>query len=368
MKILKAAEMVRIDRMAIEGIGIPSLVLMENAARGAFEVLRKRFPTAKRVLVVAGRGNNGGDGLALGRMLYLSGCDVDVFLPLGSPKGDADIQLSILRNLGVLPLSKSPDWRCYDLVVDAIFGTGFEPPVRGEAAKVIESINSAGVPVLAVDVPSGLSANTGKLFQPCVKADVTVTFQFPKVCHILYPAAKFCGDVVVKDISIPESLAEDVPREVIEADSLSLPRRERDTYKTKEGHVLIVGGSRGKTGAVIMAALSATRTGSGLVSVGVPEDLNPSVGVPEDLNPVFETALIEEMSLPLPGRGRLSYFAVEKILSLEERFSALALGMGMDRYGHGDGQIRRGTGYCEGSNPRLVQTPSGGCGWTQQSV
>ncbi len=330
MKILKSREMAQIDRMTIEEVGIPSLVLMENAARSAFSVLRKKFPAARKVLILAGRGNNGGDGMALGRILHLRGYSVDVLLPLGDPKGDAQIQLKILRNLGVSPLAERPPWERYDLVVDALFGTGFEPPVRGDVADLVEDLNSAKVAVLSIDVPSGLSADTGKVFHPCVRADVTVTFQFPKICHVLYPAAKFCGEVVVKDISIPSRLADSVKREVIDPLSLSIPHRERDTYKTREGHVLLVGGSRGKTGAVILAALAATRTGSGLVSVGVPEDLND----------IFEKSLVEEMSLPLPGRGRLSYFAVEEILSLQEKFSVMALGMGMDRYEEGQDVVR----------------------------
>ncbi len=330
MKVLKAREMAEIDRRTIEEIGIPSLVLMENAARGVFVTLKSRFPDAKRVVVVAGKGNNGGDGIAVARMLHLNGYRVDVFLPAGEPKVDAKVQLEILRRMGVSPLREKPRWREYDLIVDAIFGTGFEPPARGEFARVIEDINSAPAPVLSVDIPSGLSADTGRVLHPCVRADVTVTFQFPKVCHVLYPASKLCGEVVVRDISIPPQLAEGVRRETIEPSSLKLPRREPDTYKNREGHVLIVGGSRGKTGAVIMSALSATRTGSGLVTVGVPEDLNH----------ILETSLVEEMSLPLPGRSRLSYFAVEEILSLQDRFSVLALGMGMDRYEEGQDIVR----------------------------
>jgi len=330
MKILKSREMAQIDRITMEEVGIPSLVLMENAARSAFSVLRRKFPHARKILVLAGRGNNGGDGIALGRMLHLRGYCVDIFLPLGDPKGDAQIQLKILRNLGVSPLEGKPVWERYDLVVDALFGTGFEPPLRGDVAVLVEDLNSAPVPVLSIDVPSGLSGDTGRVFSPCVKANVTVTFQFPKICHILYPAAKFCGEVAVEDISIPPRLAQDVKREIIDPRNLPVPRRERDTYKTKEGHVLVVGASRGKTGAVILTALAATKTGSGLVSVGVPEDLND----------VFESSLVEEMSLPLPGRGRLSYFAVEEILSLQEKFSVMALGMGMDRYEEGQDVVR----------------------------
>ncbi len=330
MKVLKAKEMAELDRITIEEVGIPSPVLMENAARGVFRVVLERFADTKRILIVAGKGNNGGDGLAVGRMLHLKGYHVDIFLPMGEPKKDAQLQLNILRNLGIKPLEKKPDYKSYNLIVDAIFGTGFEPPARGSIAKVIEDINASGVPVLAVDIPSGLSADTGRLFEPSIRANATVTFQFPKICHVLFPSAKNCGEVIVVDISIPEHLAEGINRETIEPFSLKLPKREKDTYKNKEGHVLIVGGSRGKTGAVIMSAMAATRTGSGLVSVGVPEEINN----------VFENVLIEEMSIPLPGADKLSYFSADEILSMQERFSALAIGMGMDRYEEGQDIIR----------------------------
>jgi NAD(P)H-hydrate epimerase len=329
MKILTSSEMSRIDRTTIEEIGIPSLVLMENAASEVFRAVLDRFPGVRRVLVVAGRGNNGGDGIAVARRMKISGLEVDLYLPLGEPKGDAEVQLGIAKRLGVKVVGK-PDYRSYQLIVDALFGTGFRPPAEGEAGKTIEDMNRSGVPVVSVDIPSGLSADSGRLFEPSVRAVLTVTFQFPKVCHILYPALKRCGEVKVVDISIPPDLAQDVPREVLDLSKVRIPLREPDTYKTREGHALIVGGSRGKTGAVVMAGRAATRTGSGLVTVGVPEELNATV----------ETLLVEEMTLPLPGGDRLSYFCVERILESQERFSVLTIGMGMGRYEEGQDIVR----------------------------
>ena len=325
MQVLKAKEMAEFDRITIEELGIPSLVLMENAARGVFEVILKEFPDAKSILVVAGKGNNGGDGIAVARWLHLNGKKVDIFLALGEVKGDASKQLEIAKRLGIEVFQEKPSFRSYDLIVDAVFGTGFTPPVRGKVAEIIEEINNSGVPVVSVDIPSGLSADTGEVFEPSVRANVTVTFQFPKICHVLFPASELCGKVYVVDISIPRSLAEGIKREVLLPDKLTLYRRKRNTYKTKEGHILIVGGSAGKTGAVVMSAKAATRAGAGLVSVGVPEELNSTV----------ESLIVEEMSIPLPGVERLSYFAVKEILSLQDRHSVLVLGMGMDRYEEG---------------------------------
>ncbi|MDQ7038921.1 MAG: NAD(P)H-hydrate dehydratase [Aquificota bacterium] len=330
MKVLTSSEMKEIDRKTIEEVGIPSLVLMENAASGVLEAILRRFPEVRRILVVAGKGNNGGDGIALSRRMKIKGIETDLYLPLGTPKGDAGLQLRIAKKVGVKVVKGKPKYNSYDLIVDALFGTGFKPPAEGVPAEVIEEINRSDAPVVAVDVPSGLSADTGTLFEPSVKADLTVTFQFPKVCHLLFPAAKRCGEVEVVDISIPNHLAEAVPRETIDVSRLVLPSRERDTYKTREGHVLIVGGSRGKTGAVVMAGKAATRTGSGLVTIGVPEGLNG----------IVESLVIEEMTLPLPKGDTVSYFSVDLILDLQDRFSALALGMGMGRYEEGQDIVR----------------------------
>jgi len=313
------------DKITIENIGIPSLVLMENASRCVFEEIKKNFPQAKNILIVAGKGNNGGDGLAVARHLFLNNYRVDIYLASGEVRGDAKIQLKILENLGLKPLSSKPDFKNYDLIVDAIFGTGFQPPVKGEIGNIIDEINASEVDVISVDIPSGLSADTGEVFSPSIKAKVTVTFQFPKICHVLFPAAKQCGKVVVADISIPSSLASDVKREILTLKHLKLYRREEDTYKTKEGHILIVGGSRGKTGAVAMSAKAATRTGAGLVSVGIPENLDD----------ILETLLIEEMTIPLKGLDRLSIFSVKQIVELQEKHDVLALGMGMERYEEG---------------------------------
>jgi len=313
------------DKITIENIGIPSLVLMENAGRCIFEEIKKNFVHAKNILIVAGKGNNGGDGLAVARHLFLNNYRVDIYLAFGEVRGDAEIQLKILENLGLKPLNSRPNFKNYDLIVDAIFGTGFQPPVKGEIGDLINEINASKVDVISVDIPSGLSADTGEVFSPSIKAKITVTFQFPKICHVLFPAAKQCGKVVTADISIPSSLASDVKREILTLKHLKLYRREEDTYKTKEGHILIVGGSRGKTGAVAMSAKAATRTGAGLVSVGIPENLDD----------ILETLLIEEMTIPLKGLDRLSIFSVKQIVDLQEKHDVLALGIGMERYEEG---------------------------------
>ncbi|ADO45610.1 carbohydrate kinase, YjeF related protein [Hydrogenobacter thermophilus TK-6] len=323
MRILKALEMSQIDSLAIKDIGIPSLLLMENAGLRLVEVIRKEFPHVKKLLFFIGKGNNGGDGLVAVRHLHLLGYKADYFLVFGEDlKGDARLNLEVLKRLGCEPLKDKPS-DDYHLVVDAIFGTGFEPPVRGEARRWIEFINSLGKPVVAVDIPSGLCADSGQDYEPSVRANLTITFQFPKVCHVLYPSAKRCGKVYVANIGIPESLAKHINRHVLE--KVKPLKREPDVHKGNMGHVLLVGSSVGKTGALIMSARAATRTGSGLVSVGVPESLNH----------IFEISLIEEMSLPLEGEERLKEKSADTIISVQENFTAIGVGMGMGRYEEG---------------------------------
>ncbi len=328
MKILKSSEMKWCDEKTIKELGISSLVLMENASRSMVEVLigKNILEGGKKVIVVAGKGNNGGDGLAVARILYLLGLDVRYYLVYGEVRSkDAKTQLKILNELGVKEEKKIANISKYDIVVDAIYGTGFKPPPDEEGAYIIRYINKCGGMVISVDIPSGLSADSCEIFEPSVRADITVTFQFPKVCHAVYPALKRCGEVFVMDISIPPFYAEDINREMILPWDLEIAEREPDVYKNRLGHVLIIGGSEGKTGAVVMSAKSATETGSGLVTVGVPEDLNP----------VFENKLTEEMSLPLPERKFISSSALDYLEDMLPKFSAIALGMGMDVYREG---------------------------------
>ncbi len=328
MKILKSSEMRKLDEKTIKDISIPSLTLMENAARGVISVMLKEglVDRNKKVLIVAGKGNNGGDGLAIARNLHLMGIHVRYFLVYGKVSSkDASLQLDVLQKLGVKEEKDIGSIKDYDVVIDAIYGTGFKPPPDERASEVIRAINGLAKKVVAVDVPSGLSSDSGEIFEPSVSAHLTVTFQFPKFCHCLYPALKKCGDVAVVDISIPSHLAEDIERELILPESLDTPKREADVYKNRMGHVLILGGSEGKTGAVIMGAKASTETGSGLVTVGIPEDLNP----------IIESNLIEEMSLPLPEGKFLSSSALDVIEEFEKKFSAIAVGMGMDVYEDG---------------------------------
>ncbi len=340
MKLLKAQEMAQIDKETIETIGIPGIVLMENASRGVAEVIY-RYVKRSSVLVVCGKGNNGGDGLAAARHLYNLGYEVEVVLTAQpeSLKGDAKKNYEIISKLPVPVHVIDSEERLIELyellkeseiVVDALFGTGLSKPLEGFYADVVDLINRSNRTVVSVDIPSGLSADTGKEIGKHVVADFTVTFAFPKIAHVFPPACENCGRIFVTDISIPE----DVPfligpeRYLLTADEVlfTLPPREIMDHKYTFGHVAVIGGSTGKTGAPCMAAEAVLRTGAGLSTVIVPESLNQ----------IFETKLTEVMSIPIKDEGR-GYFGIEEldaVLKTVEngKFSTVVVGMGLGNH------------------------------------
>ncbi|RMD46431.1 MAG: NAD(P)H-hydrate dehydratase [Aquificota bacterium] len=333
MKVLKAKEMAFADENTIKLTGIPSLVLMENAGRTSAEIILKKFGDKKRFTVVAGSGNNGGDGLVIGRYLLRNGKDVKVFILADSRNKlsqDNLKNLEIFESFGgeVLLVGKDKLGKLRnaikesDVVIDAIFGTGFKPPVKGYREKAIEIINSYAKHIVSVDIPSGLSTDTGKIEGTHIKAELTLTFAFPKLAHILYPASLYCGEVFVIDISIDENYLKEINRFVLTPEMLKLPVRKKDSHKYSYGHVLVIGGSKGKTGAVIMASKAATAAGSGLTTAVVPSSLNS----------IFETSLIEEMTIPVDDiDGFFGKKAKKQILELIKngKFTSVVSGMGM---------------------------------------
>jgi hydroxyethylthiazole kinase-like uncharacterized protein yjeF len=342
MKILTAAQMQRIDRLTTERYGVPSLTLMENAGRGFVEFLKERFSPLgdHRIVIVCGRGNNGGDGMVVARLLHEEGLKPRVLL-LADPnglKGDAAVNWERLKPCGPPEVVEdSAAWRCLKpglqdatLVIDALFGTGLSKPVEGFLAEVIRDMNGAfpQARVVAVDLPSGISADTGELIGECVRADASVTFTAPKIAHVLPPACERVGEWVVKAIGTPaEALVND--REL----QLNLTCREElawlarprpvEAHKGIFGHVLILAGSIGKTGAAAMAAKAALRAGAGLVTVATARNALPiiaSLGMEYMTEPLPETAA-GTISLRALDEGRLDH--------LVEGKSVLAVGPGI---------------------------------------
>ncbi|WP_457625942.1 NAD(P)H-hydrate dehydratase [Persephonella sp.] len=332
MKILKAREMAFCDENSIRLTGIPSLVLMENAGRTASQIILEKLDFQSAV-VVAGSGNNGGDGLVIARYLLLSGKDVKVFILSDTTKKlseDNRKNLEIFETFGgsVSLIGKDKLGKLRnavknsDIVIDAVFGTGFTPPVKGYREKAIELINRYSKTVVAVDIPSGLSTDTGNIEGVHTKADITITFAYPKPAHILYPACEFCGDVYVVDISIDRQYAKAVKRYLLEPYEIVLPERTKNSHKYTYGHLLVIGGSAGKTGAPIMASKSASAAGSGLVTAVVPRELDY----------IFESNLIEEMTIPVDSTdGEFGKKAIRQIKEIirKGKFTSISAGMGM---------------------------------------
>ncbi len=336
MKLVTAAEMRDLDRRTIEEVGVPSLVLMENAGRTTYQILRREFPALSGpVAVVAGRGNNGGDGFVVARYLANDGVPVTVWLlaEKGQVQGDARVNLDILDRMGVEVseiLTEEdlggalPHLSRVELIVDALLGTGLNSPVRGLMAALIGHLNQLRLPILAVDIPSGLSADTGEPLGGAVKADVTVTYGFPKLGQVLPPGRDYVGRLWQVDISIPPALAENIKVELAEARLLRrcLPPRPFGSHKGTFGHLVVLAGSEGKTGAAALAAEGGLRAGAGLVTAACPASLND----------ILEVKLTEAMTLPLPEAAGVRAVGRQALAALREFMTdktALALGPGL---------------------------------------
>jgi len=338
MKVVTAQMMRELDRRTIEEIGVKGLVLMENAGLGTAEAIDENFPGVQfaRVVVIAGRGNNGGDGYVVARHLSSWGAEVLVVLLCRKQEvqGDAAVNLEILGRLGV-EVVEAPDESALDgqadqilgadIVVDAVFGTGLRRKVEGLYARAIDLINGFPGPVVSVDIPSGLNADTGQPMGDAVFADLTVTFGLPKLGHILYPGAIHCGSLELVDIGIPSGVVDeaDIPYSLVERGQIQanfLPRKP-DAHKGSFGHLLVLAGSPGFTGAAIMTGQAAARVGAGLVTVGCPAGVNP----------ILEAHLTEVITRPLPesAAGTFSKKAATQVMDLLKNKSALALGPGI---------------------------------------
>jgi ADP-dependent NAD(P)H-hydrate dehydratase / NAD(P)H-hydrate epimerase len=335
MKIATAKQIRNIDRRAIRKFGIPGSVLMENAATAiAFEM--ERFfegLDGVKVGIICGKGNNGGDGFALARRLRIRGVPVRVCLlaSFAALKGEAKLHLSILRKMDVdvVPNASAPviaeivAWS--DILVDAMLGVGLSSPLKGNYAIASELMNMAGRPIVAVDIPTGINADTGEVMGSAVRADLTVTMVLPKRGLVLYPGAAFAGQVRVADIGIPTEVIE---KEGIRVGLLEhglawglTGERDRDSHKGDFGHLMVIAGSLGKAGAAVMAAKGALRTGAGLVSVAAPIELIP----------VIQQQVMEAMCIPAGESidGTLGIGSENELLKASGNMTACAIGPGL---------------------------------------
>lgn len=340
MKLISAEQMQQADRQAIEQLGIPGAVLMETAGRAAAELLCREFSDLfpGPILVMAGKGNNGGDGYVMARVLLERGWQVQtlVLAEAGSISGDAALMLSILQRLNndicfidnADALTQGFSAANPALLVDALLGTGLTSTVRGLYAEAIELINDSKLPVMAVDIPSGVDGSSGRVLGSAVDADLTVTFDHGKIGHGSWPGAARVGRLEVVEIGIPAVChGSEGPEcrllDVIDAAGL-LPARSASGHKGSFGHLLVVAGSTGKTGAATLAGEAGVRSGCGLITVACPSSVHD----------ILELKLTEAMTAPLSeSDGCLSETCWPELQLLLEGRQALAIGPGL---GQGD--------------------------------
>ncbi|MFH2058978.1 MAG: NAD(P)H-hydrate dehydratase [Pseudomonadota bacterium] len=343
MLLVTANQMQDMDKQTIESFGIPGMVLMENAGRGAVDFFLEKFNPGQdqKVAVIAGRGNNGGDGFVIARYLMTKNIQVCVFLLSSKAKvtGDAKTNMNLFEvlcdkssNASFVELPDADTFNEFktqilhhDFFVDAILGTGLNSDVQGYLKDAIELINTAQQPVFAVDIPSGLHSDTGRPLGVAVKADATATFAFAKAGHILHPGNVYTGDLKIIDIGIPEFIATEkqINLSLMEKTHIAdlFKPRSFTSHKGSYGHLLVIAGSPGKTGAAALCANAAMRSGTGLVTLGIAKSLNK----------VMEPQVLEPMTLPLPEikKGLLTDHCFDQIQTLSRNKQALALGPGI---------------------------------------
>jgi len=349
LKLLNSREMREIDYQAINDYGIPSIVLMENAGIRTTEVIEDLLQKAggTNVVVLAGKGNNGGDGLVIARHLVNLGVNVETFLMAYSDELTADsyINYQILNKISssISQLQGQEDLDklmlallSADLVVDAIYGNGFKGTLKDFEARVVRMVNWSHLPVVAVDVPTGVEADTGKVYGEAIKAAHTVTFALPKLGLVFEPGREYAGTLTVADISIPEALLKNnkLKNNLIDDEMIRplIRPRPAESHKGSFGQVLVIGGSPGLTGAVVMSAYSALRVGAGLVTAALPESLLP----------IVDSQLMEVMTAPLSEnqQGYISPEALPAIGNLLGTASVCAIGPGMSGYPEGNAVMR----------------------------
>ena len=343
MHLVTSEQMARIDRRSIDEHGIPGYTLMQCAGKAVVDeiVARSGSVVADKVIVLCGSGNNGGDGFVVARLLRDLKAEVHCHLVAGDPSkvfGDARKALDDWQESGGETGFLADDeavreaargWTDADYVVDGLLGTGLSGEVRGVAKTAIEEVGSLRVPVIAIDIPSGVSGSTGEVLGAAIGASLTVTFGLPKIGHAFYPGKKRCGTLVVADIGFPAEAVE------AEAGNIQLtgrddargwlPRREPDAHKGTAGRVLVVAGSVGLTGAAALASEAALRAGCGLATLACPASLND----------VLEGMLREVMTKPLPEvrpKRCLATRALGELRRLAADADVVAVGPGLGRH------------------------------------
>lgn len=333
-KVVTTEQMKQMDQQTIQDIGVPGVVLMENAGYQSFEIIRHYCIENKinSILIFTGKGNNGGDGFVIARHLYKHGFNVSVYAVATGEElhGEAATNFTICERfqipiIRIATAEELPDIHASSLIVDALLGTGIKGAVKGFYKDIIEWMNSQNHPVVAIDIPSGLNGDSAEVDGEAVKADFTITMARAKCAQLFFPARSYVGRLHVIDIGMPSFVEQDenVRLDLIDSEDIKLPRPDAWQNKYSAGTVFILAGSPGMTGAAVMAAQSAAITGAGLVYVGIPETLNI----------IMESKLTEQLTLPLPSdeNGVLKNEAMELIRDKIDWADAFLVGPGMGR-------------------------------------
>lgn len=335
MKLTNTQEIRACDAAMIQHLGYPSFALMENAAREfvrLFCIQHASEGNKPRILVLCGPGNNGGDGMAIARMLHEQGFSVTVCLTKIPEQGHSDTgkNYGLLQQMGIHCENELPELQEYEILIDALLGTGIQAEVSGKPAEWIATCRKFVGTVWAVDLLSGLNADSGKIITIPIQAHFTVTFHLPKYCHYVFPAAGYCGKILVADIGILRQITDALNISGELADAVwfrnQFRGRDRNSHKGKGGHLLIAGGSRGMSGAIALSARAAFRGGAGKVSVWAPGSVRNSL----------HQEIAELMSFGNPG-GDQAFFNREDgggWKGPHPEYSAMVMGPGMGQHSH----------------------------------
>lgn len=337
MRLLTAEQMRELDRRAIEECSVPGIVLMENAGRGAAQIVHERYTSLLpgSILVVAGKGNNGGDGYVMARHLENMGWSVQTLI-LACRKeivGDASINLQILEGdqhsihyaLTAEEIDQFLDQlNGVALIIDAIFGNGLNSEVRGHYRHAIQRVNTLALPVVAVDLPSGCHASSGEVLAEAIMADSSISFAFAKIGQVSYPAYGYGGELFIADIGLPNSLTQAVSDQYVfvtdRVASTLLPHRPVTGHKGTFGHVLVVAGSTGKGGAAQMSASAVLRSGAGLVTLATSDTIQPYIA----------PMMAEVMTVALPSQeGAISCRSLDRLQRVWHDKNVIAIGPGL---------------------------------------
>jgi len=329
MEILDSHQMSLADRLTIEELKIPSIVLMENAARASADVIEK-VVGGKRCsfAVIVGAGNNGGDGIAIARHLYNKGFHLEIFLAESEEKFSQDLLINyeIIKRYPI-KLNRMEDYEDkFDYIIDALFGTGLNRSLEGKYLEIVRKINYSKAKIFSVDIPSGLSGSFPNMLGEAVKANWTITFCRPKIPHCIYPAKDYCGEVLVVDISIPDFIIPKVEPYLYQLNKEtvpSIPKRLKFTHKGAYGHAVLLGGSLGKSGAITIATIATIRTGAGLTTSIIPEKIFSS----------FAASIPEAMYFTVEDFDYISYEEIDKVVEFVKDKTVLTIGPGMGTSG-----------------------------------